>query len=302
MMSIRRMMVTILAALLLAGIADIAVAKDSEEQSWPTEADVRVQIEILSGRIEIEGWDRNEVVVRVGGDSAAAVDVKASRRRIRIRGPKFRGDRSIRNMEDFEVDVHVSVPAHSRIEVKTTNGRISAEGVAGTVEFITANGNIEVRGKPTEAKLETINGSIKLEGRGTLVDARTVSGSIDLSGVGSELFASAISGSIRAEAESLERIDMKTLSGSIELTTRLDDGARVNLKSFSGAIELEVPGDTSSRFEIRSFSGGIRNELPITDTTSAGGQGRHLRFTSGEGEGRVTIESFSGSVEIRKRE
>ncbi len=260
---------------------------------------MRVQIEILSGRIEIQGWDRNEVRVRVEGDDQAALEIKASRNRVRIRAPRFGRGRSFRNAHDLHVDLYVSVPARSRIEAKTTNGTITAEGVDGTIEFIAANGDIEARGKPTEAWLETINASIDFEGSGSQVDARTVNGNIDLRGVAGELSASAISGSIHVDATDLERVELKTLSGSIRLSASLLGGVRAHLKSFSGGIELELPSDTSARFDIQSFSGGIRNELPTTRTNTNGGRGRHLEFRAGDGDGRVTIESFSGGVEIR---
>lgn len=278
----------------------IAFADDVEEQIWATEPDVRVQIELLSGEIEIKGWDRDEVRVRVDGGDVTALDIKASRKRVRIRGPRIGRGRRIRSGGDLDADVQVSVPRRSRIVAKTTNGTIRAEGVAGTLEFNAANGDIEVRGKPTESRLETINASIDFEGSGSEVDARTVNGNIELKGVAGELFASAISGSIRVEAESLERVELKTLSGSIELAAQLAEDARVHIKSFSGGIEIELPTDTSARFDVQSFSGGIRNELQTTRTSTSGRQGRHLEFTAGEGDGRVTIESFSGGVEIRE--
>jgi len=289
----------------LAGVAfadDAEDDEDAEAQSWPAESDVRIRIELVSGNIEIEGWDRDEVRVEVEGDTVNALDVRASRRRIRIRGPKFGRGRVFRRMGDLDVDVRLSVPARSRIEAKTTNGTIRVEGVSGTLDLSSANGDIEVRGKPTEARLETINASIDFEGASSLVDARTVNGSIDLTGVAGELFASTISGSIRAEADALERVELKTLSGSIRLRARLLKGVRAHLKSFSGGIEIELPAETSARFDIHSFSGGIRNELPTTRTDTAPGNRRHMEFTSGDGDGRVTIESFSGGVEIRERD
>jgi DUF4097 and DUF4098 domain-containing protein YvlB len=298
----------LLASSTLGPLAGVALADDAgdneeaEEQSWPTESDVRIQIDLVSGHIEIEAWDRNEVKVEVEGDTANALDVRASRRRVRIRGPRFGRGRAFRNMGDLDVDVRLSVPAGSRIEANTTNGTIRVEGVSGTLDLNSANGDIEVRGTPTEARLETINAGIDFEGAGSLVDARTVNGSIDLTGVAGELFASAISGSIRAEGEALERVELKTLSGSIRLRARFLDGVRANLKSFSGGIEIELPTETSARFDIQSFSGGIRNELPTTRADTPRGNGRRMEFTLGDGDGRVSVESFSGGVEIRERD
>jgi hypothetical protein len=293
--------VSLAAAILLGlGASGTAIAEDEEQGLiWKTDPDVRVQIEIISGRIEIEGWDRNEVRVQVDGDETRRLDIEAGRKQVSIRSRGL-GRRGFPWAgSDREVDVSVFVPVGSRIKARTMNGPIRAEGVGGVLNFNSANGDIEVKGSPSEARLETINASIELEGPASRVDARTVNGSIKLKGVSSEVSASTISGSIEVEADTLERADLKTLSGSIELATRLADRARANIKSFSGSIRLELPRDTSARFDIQSFSGGIRNEL-TTSSSSSGprGGGQHLEFSTDEGDGRVKIESFSGGVEI----
>jgi hypothetical protein len=271
---------------------------ESDGQTWAVESDVLVQIELISGDIEIEAWDRNEVRIRVDGDDA--LEVNPRRKRISIRNP----GRRRRGFDWFggggDVDVSISVPVRSRIEAKTTNGTIRTQGVVGTLDLNSANGDIEARGGAEEARLETINASIDFEGHESRVDARTVNGSIELTGVAGELFASTISGSIRVEAGTLERVEMKTLSGSIELEGRLARRARANIKSFSGSVRLELPKDTSARFDIQSFSGGIRNELPTTDKRSDGSGDQHLEFSTADGDARVKIESFSGGVEIRE--
>ena len=274
---------------------------DDEEQDflWKTNPDVRVRIELVSGQIEIKGWDRDEVRVQVDGDEARRLDIEAGRKRVSIRSPG-RGRRGLPwGGGDLEVDVSLFVPVNSRIKARTMNGPIHAEGVGGVLDFNAANGDIKVEGSPSEARLETINASVELEGRASRVDARTINGNIKLTGVSEEVSASTISGSIQVDAGTLERVDLKTLSGSIELATRFADRARANLKSFSGSIRLELPSETSARFDIQSFSGGIRSELAASSTDSGprvGGQ--HLEFTAAEGNGRVKVESFSGGVEI----
>jgi DUF4097 and DUF4098 domain-containing protein YvlB len=296
-----RLLALLAAALFGLGATGSAIAEDEgEDFSWNTNPDVRVEIEIVSGQIEIEGWDRNEVLVQLEGDDARRLDIEAGRKKVSIRSPGLGRRRFPWASGGLDVDVSIFVPVGSRIKAKSLNGPIQAEGVGGILNFYSANGDIKVKGSPSEARLETINASIELEGLASRVDARTVNGSIKLTGVSTEVSASTISGSIEVDAGTLERADLKTLSGSIELATRFADRARANLKSFSGSIRLDLPSDTSARFDIQSFSGGILNELRTSSTHSGprvGGQ--HLEFTTAEGDGRVEIESFSGGVEIR---
>jgi len=296
-----RLLLLFTGMLLGVGATSSAIADDEEQDFiWKTDPDVRVRIEIVSGQIEIKGWDRNEVRVQVDGDEASRLDIEAGRKRVTIRSPGRRRMGFRWAGGDLEADISIFVPVNSRIKAKIMNGPIRAEGVGGVLDFNAANGDIKVEGSPSEARLETINASVELEGQASRVDARTVNGSIKLTGVSNEVSASTISGSIQVEAGTLERADLKTLSGSIELATRLADRARANLKSFSGSIRLELPSDTSAHFDVESLSGGIQNELTTSSTHSSPGVGgQHLEFTAAEGDGRVKIESFSGGGEIR---
>ena len=199
-----------------------------------------------------------------------------------------------------EVDLRIDVPKGAEIQAKTINGPIRAKDVEGRLSFHAANGKIDVRGEPVEAHLETVNAGIEFRGKQSRVDARTINGTIDLRGVAGEVVATTMSGSIRVRGDVVERADLRTMSGSIDLEAELAPGARIYGKSYSGSVTLTLPADTSARFDVQSFSGSIRNELgPGRGSNRRGSPGKRLDFESGEGDGRVTIDTFSGSVRIR---
>jgi len=202
-----------------------------------------------------------------------------------------------------QVDIRIDVPKGSYVKAKTINGPIEARDVDGRVSFHSANGKIEVRGSPYEASLETMSSDIEFRGEGSRVDARTVNGRIELSGVSGEVVANSISGSIEVRGDVIERADLRALAGDIELEATLAPGARVNCKSYSGDITLVVPKETSARFDVQTFSGKIRNDLgPRSVSSWRGGPGQRFDFETGDGDGRVTIETFSGTVRIRARD
>ena len=195
------------------------------------------------------------------------------------------------------------MPKGSYVKAKTINGPIEARDVEGRVSFHSANGKIEVRGSPYEASLETMSSDIEFRGEGSRADARTVNGRIELSGVSGEVVANSISGSIEVRGDVIERADLRALAGDIELEATLAPGARVNCKSYSGDITLVVPKETSARFDVQTFSGKIRNDLgPRSVSSWRGGPGQRFDFETGDGDGRVTIETFSGTVRIRVRD
>jgi len=275
---------------------------DGRELRIDVEPDVRVDVEIVSGRIEIEGWDEDVVRIRSKGAEIRDLDIDTGRKQVSVRAMSSHGWSPF-SRASAEVKLRIDVPRGAYVNARTVNGPIRAKDVEGRISFHAANGKIEVRGAPREAQLETINSGIDFEGEGSRVDARTVNGKIELEGVAGEVLATTVSGSIEVEGGVLERADLRTLSGSIELEARLAPGARVLTKSYSGSIRLELPEDTSARFEIQTFSGEIRNEFVTSwGESRRAGAGQRFDFEVGGGDGRVTIDTFSGSVRIRTRD
>ena len=109
------------------------------------------------------------------------------------------------------------------------------------------------------------------------------------------------------EGDEIERAELRTMAGEIELDSSLAKGARVEVKSYSGAVRLRLPESTSARFDVQSFSGGIRSEFvsSLADDASGSGSwphgpGHRRSFVVGDGDARIEIESFSGGVEIEE--
>jgi hypothetical protein len=284
--------------LLLAASASGAGEKD-EDGTWPADPDVRVDIEIIAGDIEIEGWERNEVRVRTRGDGRESLGIEASPDWISIRAPGPKGWFG----GVGEVDLRIDLPVGSRVRAKSINGSIEVRDVRGSISAHATNGDIDVEGAPREANLETLSSNIELKGRAGRVAARAVSGSIQLEGVSEEVEATTMSGSIQVEAGTLRRIDLRTLSGSIEFEGALASDARAHLETHSGSVQLRLPRATSAHFDVQTFSGGIENELGGEPRSrQLGGMGRRLDFRTGDGDAMVTIKTFSGGVDIEVEE
>lgn len=290
----------ILSALCAWGLPTRAEGADTLEQVFEVAPDVRVDIEILSGKIELKAIDASEVRVRAKG----GIEVDGSRGRVSLRAPSMGWSSWAHGAS---VDLEVEVPRKSRITARILNGGIKAEGVEGELFLHAANGAIEVKGAPHRAQLETLNAAIKFEGDHSEVVAKTLNGEIELKGVSGDVEAATVSGRIRVEGDAIERAQLRTMSGEIELDSSLAEGARVDARSYSGRVRLRLPGSTSARFDVQSFSGGVRSEFAATLTDDASGQGPWHRgwsqrrsFVVGDGDAQISIESFSGGVEIEE--
>ena len=71
-------------------------------------------------------------------------------------------------------------------------------------------------------------------------------------------------------------------------------GAAVN-----GDVDVQFSGDVSARFDIETFNGDITNCFgPKAERTSKYTPGLELSFTEGDGDGRVTITTLNGDIDM----
>src|ERR1700688_4669126 len=140
-------------------------------------ADPRGEIEIVnvSGKIEVEGWDRSEIEVSgTAGDNVDRVDVTSAGNRTSIRVVS----RSSHNWgSDDEARLVVHVPARSAVTATLVSAAIKVAGVLGDVRATMVSGDVHLTARAARTiEIKTISGDIRLTGGGGEVNITTVSG------------------------------------------------------------------------------------------------------------------------------
>ncbi len=178
-------------------------------------------------------------------------------------GGGWNDDRGRRNRNDTEVTFTVRLPAGVRVEARTVSGDVTARELRGDAEVTSVSGNVEVAGF-----------------RGERLEATTVSGDVDLTGV---------------EAR---QVEAETVSGNVTFGGRLDRQGSYDLTTLSGTVLVTLPEGAGADFRASTFSGTIR--MPA-GTVTEGSTRRRSRSSGriGGGGATLTLESFSGDVEVR---
>jgi len=292
---------TLLLLMAIALAAGGAWAGESVDVTKAASASPSVDIENLAGSVRITGWDRNEIkVTGVLGDDTDGLDFSGSGDSfdIEVEIPDSYG----RRHRDIDADLEIWLPAGSSVSVETVSASIRVSEVNGQLELESVSGEVTVDGSPTSADVETVSGNIQVSGSQTRIIAESVSGAIELSGVAERVEAATVSGSIKVGASNIERGEFEAVSGSVHFTGALSPGARLSAESHSGNVVLNLPADTSASFQIETFSGSINNGFGggEAERTSRYAPGKRLDFTLGSGDAQVRIETFSGSVTLKR--
>lgn len=146
------------------------------EQTYPLNANGRVNISNVNGSITVEGWDRNEVKLeytKVADSKERLADVEI---RIEAR-PEFfsvetdygnwKGKNSgerWRNGGKLNVDFRLMVPRGAVLsEVETVNGSVTVSNFVNITKVSAVNGSVNASNIRGTAKLSTVNGEVSAD-------------------------------------------------------------------------------------------------------------------------------------------
>lgn len=179
------------------------------------------------------------------------------------------------------------------LEAKTRASSVSVREVSGPVNITTVTGAVIVKDAQGDVRAVSISGTISIECARGRAEAGTTNGSITLTGIGGDL-------------------DVNTTGGTISFTGAIREGGRYRLKSMSGIVRMfiqrEPPGFLAS---LSSYKGQIlldfelKSELSASTATpdlpqTQGQPVRRMMGRYGEGDARITLDSFSGAVQLAR--
>lgn len=226
----------------------------------------RLHLDNINGRIEIAGWNRNEVSIRAlkhgktrESVEAVKINIDSSPDEIVIHTklPKEGDNFSWSQLwsgnwrkSDATVDYAIQVPRSVQLKaISSVNGNVIIEGVSGDIEASTVNGKTRVTDAAGNLKLSTVNGSIEtklgLLGGGQFASLSTVNGAIDFTlpaNADAKVTASTVNGGMSSEFSEL--VVKKEFPMSKHLDGTLGNGgAIVKASTVNGSIHFRRGND-----------------------------------------------------------
>lgn len=151
--------------------------------------------------------------------------------------------------------IDVVMPRDAEVEVRSGDGSVELEQVAGNVDVHTGDGSVAVHGARGNIRLHTGDGSISGQDLDGNIDARTSDGSVKLEGRFDRLAVATGDGRLVANALPGSRViqpwSLETGDGSVALALPRDLGAHIDASTRDGHVRSTIPlaGLRSSRAE-----------------------------------------------------
>jgi hypothetical protein len=157
-----------------------------------------------------------------------------------------------------------------------------------------------VSGITARTSVKSVSGAITLDGVTGDFDARTVAGDVEAQDLRGQMTFSSLSGDLTLAGGCLDRLDAKTVSGSVAADVDLRRSSRVRVATVSADVALRLPAASDARVDLRSTSGRVLSEFDcLQDGRSAGSHS--VTGTLGAGSGRVSVTTLSGRVTLLRR-
>jgi len=275
----------------LIGIVAILSPLQQFDTTLAVPAGARIEIENLAGDVIVRTWDRNAVRVTASGGGAP-------RTAVRLAGAVLRVETDARRDARRPVDYALTIPATAALRVTGPFNDVSVDGAGGDVSVETVRGDVSVRGGNGAISLSSVQGSITLERARGRIRVSAVNDDIRVSDTTGDIVAEGVNGSIVLQGIESNSVEASTVNGSLSYDGTIRDGGRYRLTTHNGRIALGVPDRTNATFSVATFNGEIDSALPLSITQVR--RGERFTFTLGSGSARVDLESFNGTIQLRR--
>jgi hypothetical protein len=283
---------------LLAFAVPIAAAQERERRAPQTDRTVtvtrgaRLSVSNDAGEVVLRTWDRDSLRVQASHAARVTVDIQTTGNIVTVRS---RASGGLQGAVDYEI----TAPAWLPVKVSGQFLYIGIEGAQNEVSAETVRGDIVVKGGSGFVTAKSINGEVIVEDAKGRINASSVNEGIRITGASGDVTAETTNGDIALSKIDAKSIEVTTVNGDIRYEGPVVAGSLYRFSTHNGDITMIVPESTNATFTVRNYNGDFQSNLP-TKTVGEVRRGRRATYTLGNGGAEVELESFGGTIRLRR--
>ena len=284
------------------------------EKSLATDAKVNISLCISEGKINVHGWDRNEIraYISSGGSQVGFKILQKSKQTEKPVWVMVLGFDPLKtvNTEADEclsgAEIELDVPRGAIVNIKSRESETTIESV-GKVRVENVGGDIVLNEIGNGIEAATYEGDVTVSKSSGAMNLSSASGNIiafdvSPSEIGDVFKAKTINGEINLQEIEHGQIDVSSNSGSIKFTGEFLNGGQYNFVTTNGMIMLEIPEKSSCKLTAFFGVGQFDSEIPLQNVRKSSTSGaQNLTAQIGEGEATLNLKTYSGRIRIRKQ-
>lgn len=200
------------------------------------------------------------------------------------------------SLGNTNTDERLEVPFKKKIEISGVSGDVKVTGAEAVNILVEKEGLAKVFDEGDILKIKTLSGDIKIH-TPTEIDLafRSISGDLILENITGKIEISSVSGDIAGKRLSGTFI-AEVVSSDIELDYETIE--RINIKSRSGDIELNINSAAEVQIDASSEIGSVKCNLPLQNVIQ---KSNYIKGILNAPKGKIEIKNSNGDVVIKAR-
>jgi len=202
-----------------------------------------INLNTLSGDIQIHSWNKNEVKIVATGNQTAKdnLEVKRDNSPESVNFSVRKSKTAEKQLDNLSLKVEVWTPEKVNLALSTAGGDVEVNNIEGKVIATTAGGDISLKDIKGKVILTTAGGDINCTNYSGDIKATTAGGDIALTGSNGKIEAVTAGGNVNVEYSGKnEGIKLNTVGGNIKLKLPENFSANVKLSTFGGSVKCEL--------------------------------------------------------------
>jgi len=287
--------------MLLAGLAiALTLAQPASRQAPQTDETVAVQrgarlsINNFAGEVLIRTWDKDSLRVVARHQPRTRVHIRPGSSGVTISSSGSMG-------APGSVDYEITAPAWMPLRVEGTYNFVTIEGAQAEIYANTMRGDVIIKGGSGVVTAKSVEGEVQVQGARGKVNVSSVNEKVRITDATGDIIAESVNGDITMTGIDSKSVDASSVNGTIVYEGKLADGGHYNFGTHNGDVALGIPESTNATFVIRTYQGTVSTEFTLEGYNPQDARrGRRVTATLGKGSADVTLETFGGSIRLRK--
>ena len=264
------------------------------DETVPVQRGARLLVNNFAGEVIVHTWNKDAVHVTARHQSRTRVDIHPIAAGLSISASGTMGPQG-------SVDYDITTPAWMPVRIEGTYNFVTVDGAQNEVFANTVRGDVTIKGGSGVVTAKSVEGEVHVDGARGRITVSSVNEKIVVSDTSGDITADSINGGVTMTGMDARSADISTVNGDIVYEGRLLDGGHYSFGTHNGDLSLGVPDTVNATFSIRTYQGSFSTDLPLDGVKPADWQrGRRVTTTLGNGSADVTLETFGGSIRLRK--